>query len=256
MNSSSTLSASLYSGVPSSADRNRVGRRRDHEEVRRRKLLRVADDDELPAARDRADRVLRRKLRRLVEDHEVERRLAAREILRDRQWAHQKARLDRANRGLGVTQRLPQRAVIALLRHLALQERQRLARLRILQSLLRAIAKARRERRLVLRQHLAVEPAKLRDALLVRERVEARERRASLNDLRQPLHVERAEERVRQHVERHRAAHRIVEQLRRDARRRPSVARSRTPPTAVPPRHSPTSASARCCSSSNGAADR
>ena len=80
-------------------------------------------------------------------------------------------------------------------------------------SLLCTIAQATGECRLILDKNGAVEPTKLRDALLVRERVESCERRARLNDLREPLHVERALERIRKDVERHRAAHGVVQKL-------------------------------------------
>src|SRR5262249_60745819 len=62
----------------------------------RRQLLVIAGDDQLLAAIDRADGVLRQNLRRLIEHDQVKLRLArlSRQKLAHRQWAHQHARLE------------------------------------------------------------------------------------------------------------------------------------------------------------------
>ena len=65
------------------------------EETRRRKLLRIADDDNLAAARQRADRVLGLELRGLVHHDEIEFQLSGSEILRNRQRPHHEARFER-----------------------------------------------------------------------------------------------------------------------------------------------------------------
>ena len=57
-----------------------------------------------------------------------------------------------------------------------------------------------------------------------------------LDDLREPLHVERAQEGVRQHIERRQSAHRAVQELRLQFRKRPSDVRLRRPPTSGRPR--------------------
>ena len=69
------------------------------EEARWRHLLRVSHHHELLAARDHANGVPHRNLRRLVEHHEVERWRVHRQVLRNRERAHQEARLqDRQQR--------------------------------------------------------------------------------------------------------------------------------------------------------------
>ena len=65
------------------------------EEHRGRKLLRIADDDDVFTARDRAYRLARGHLRRLVKDHKVEFFLFDIEILCNRHRTHQKTRASR-----------------------------------------------------------------------------------------------------------------------------------------------------------------
>lgn len=55
------------------------------EEVRRRQLLGIADDDRLAGPRDGTHSVPSRNLRRLIEDHNIEQRLVRWQILSDRQ---------------------------------------------------------------------------------------------------------------------------------------------------------------------------
>ena len=88
------------------------------EEVRRRHLLRVANDHTLLRARDDADRVPHRNLRRLVEDDQVECRFR-REILRDRQGAHQEARLYAPDDSARLREQAAYRLLARLLRALA-----------------------------------------------------------------------------------------------------------------------------------------
>ncbi len=72
MNSSRTLSVSSKSRLPSLVSLGGDLPIGHSEEVRRRELLRVPDDDQLVPAEDRPDRILRRELGGLVEDHEIE----------------------------------------------------------------------------------------------------------------------------------------------------------------------------------------
>ena len=198
-------------------DRYRLRRGGYHEEVRRRQLLRVSNDDELTPAGNGADGVLRRKLRRFVEDHDVERGLSARQVLRHRQRAHEEARLDRADRRFRVAQCFPERAVIPLLCHLALKERKRLARACLLQPLLGPFTQASNERPPILDEHLGIEPTELGHTLLVCERVEPGERRPCLHDLGEPHHEERTNERVGENGEEHGPVHRRVQRFGRDS---------------------------------------
>ena len=89
----------------------------DHrvEKPRRRQLLVVADDDELPAAGDGPERVDRANLRGFVHEHQVKPQAAGLEVLRDRHRAHHEDGLDRLHRGAGLFEQHPQRQVPTLL---------------------------------------------------------------------------------------------------------------------------------------------
>ncbi len=166
------------------------------EEARRRQLLRIADDHQLRAAHDRADGVLGRQLRRLVEHHEVERRRRTRRELRHRQRAHEEDGLDRAHGGVGALQRLADRPMVALLGHLAAQHGHGGLHQVLAQPCLHARPKRGDEPRPVVVEHAPVEVAELPHPLLVRERLESRECRPRLDARRQPGEPERPQERV------------------------------------------------------------
>src|ERR1700678_2078234 len=84
-------------------------------EARGRKLLRVANDDNLPAPRERADRIFRFELGRLVHDHEIELKLAGREVLSNGQRSHHETRLECHQSIRGPEYELPNRNVSLLL---------------------------------------------------------------------------------------------------------------------------------------------
>ena len=88
------------------------------EEISRRHLLRIADDHALLRARNDADRVPHGDLRRLVENDEIECRFS-REILRDRQGAHEEARLDAPDDSARLREQAAYRLLARLLRALA-----------------------------------------------------------------------------------------------------------------------------------------
>src|SRR5581483_2933511 len=132
----------------------------------------------LASTRDRADRVLGWKLTGLVEDDEIEAGRSPVEILGDREWTHEKARLDRAHRSFRLRERAAERRNVALLRHLALDERQPGARRRLLEPLLGGLAKPSDDRGTILFQHTFVERAEYLEPLLVRERAKAAECRS------------------------------------------------------------------------------
>ena len=75
-------------------------------EARGRKLFRIADDDDLSAARERADRVFRLELGCLIHHDEIELQLAGREILGDGQRPHHEARFERHQRICGALDQL------------------------------------------------------------------------------------------------------------------------------------------------------
>jgi hypothetical protein len=171
------------------------------EEVGRRQLLRVADHDELVAADDRADRVLCRHLARLVEDDQVEVVVLRVEELRDRQRAHHEARLDRLDRAVRLVERATQRRVAAGAGELRPQEAHVPADVRREQPLLDPFAQTVDQRRAVLLQHAAVELLELGDALLVRQPVEAQQRRSARDHVVEPFLEESALERGGERVE-------------------------------------------------------
>ena len=74
-----------------------------------RKLFRIADDDDLPAAGERADGVLGLELGGLVHHDEIELELAGREVLGDGQRPHHEARLERHQRVRGALYQLADR---------------------------------------------------------------------------------------------------------------------------------------------------
>ena len=85
------------------------------EEIRRRKLLRIADHHHLLAASHGSDSIPHRNLRGLVENDQVESAGIRREILRDRQGAHQQARREFQHHRRNLFEQLTQRQVHALL---------------------------------------------------------------------------------------------------------------------------------------------
>ncbi len=84
------------------------------EEAGGRHLLGIAGDDNLRATRDRADRIPWRDLRGFVEDHQIEQRRIGRQILRNRQRAHQQARRQRCQGGAHFRDKLANRLVAFL----------------------------------------------------------------------------------------------------------------------------------------------
>ena len=189
----------------------------NREEVGGRQLLRIAHDDELPAAKDRAEGVFGGKLGGLVEYDQIEARRAAVEELGHRKGAHEEARFDGANGGLGVVHGLAQRAEAALAGHLAAQEGHRGGGSGLLQALLYFLAQLGHQRDAVLAQHPFVELAELGHALLVRDGVEDSQRLARLHHLAQPLLIEGARVGGGQRLERHIAIHGGRQQLGRPA---------------------------------------
>ena len=166
------------------------------EEVRWRHLLRVANDHALLRARYDADRVPHRNLRRLVEDNQVERRLGG-QILRDRQGAHQEARLEASDHAVRLCEQLADRLLARLLRALAADDPELAS--------VRAVAEASERKRLrETRAHrvldelrvFRVQSAELHDLLLALQPRERRKRGLDAQNLVQNRRGEGSVERL------------------------------------------------------------
>ena len=94
------------------------------EEVRGRELLRVADDDRLLAAREHADGVPHGELRGFVEHDDVEAVALRRQILRDRERAHEQARLENGQQPGQLLQERARRQLARLLGDLVVEKRE------------------------------------------------------------------------------------------------------------------------------------
>ncbi|MNE17691.1 hypothetical protein D3C80_1106830 [compost metagenome] len=155
------------------------------EEAGRRQLLGVADHHGLAAAGDGADGVPHGDLRGLVEDHQVERLLAGRQVLGDRQRRHQQARGQRGD-GVGrLAEQLAQRLVPGLLLQFAADHPELGGFLRIL-ALDQALTDARADVLGGDLAHAVVEGAEAGDLALVLDRDEVAQRRGGVDLLHQP----------------------------------------------------------------------
>ena len=144
------LSISVIGAAPSTMPRRhvfalcRLGFVGDHavEKIRRRQLLFVADDNDPPAARDKAQGIFRAHLTGLVDDQEIEIDRTRRQELRDGDRAHEKDRLDLLDGVARHLHQLAQRHVAALAADLGAYDAH-------------AALRAARDRRLMPRAHAA-----------------------------------------------------------------------------------------------------
>ena len=174
----------------------------DLEEAGRRKLATVADDDDLAGAADRADGVGGEDLARLVEDDEVEGDGRVAEVLRDRERAHQQARLEARQQVGKLGEEATERLEAALLAGLAQQQPD----LGAVQAdaarpgRCRPSRPPRQQRRRdalgVQLPLVTIEPAQLFDGLLVLLAAEPRQRRGALVAPGEPEGEELAQEGV------------------------------------------------------------